>query len=187
MNKRYLGGVVVAIVLCCCDGFAAPRGLAGKERTDTVALKGFSDEGAGISFQYPRTLRRLAEPDNYREGDGRFLVAFQDERVSNPDIEPLCVSVFVVHHRLTMAYVMRNFAPMGFQDIPPKSKVFAGKKFYNYGRGGGGVDYPDEFITPSKDGFVVFFSYGTWDCLGPWPTSEMLGLEKVVLSSLETR
>ena len=186
MNKRYYGSVVVGMVLCGCDGFAAAESLAGKERTST-ALKRFSDEGAGISFRYPRTLRRVAEPDNYREGDGRFLVAFQGERVSGADIEPLCVSVFVVHHRLTMAYVMRNFGPTGLQDTPPKSKVFAGKKFYNYGRGGGGVDYPDEFITPSKDGFVVFLFYGPGVLPEVWPGEEILGLEKVVLSSVRTR
>ena len=47
-------------------------------------------------------------------------------------------------------------APTGLDDTPPATMRIAGRVFYFYGPGGGGVDYPDQYLMELSGKILAF-------------------------------
>jgi hypothetical protein len=76
-------------------------------------------------------------------------------------------------------------APTGLDDIPPATVRLGKRVFYFYGAGGGGVDYPDQYLM-ELNGKILSIQFG-----GPWkdsksPIEETKRLETKILSTLQT-
>jgi hypothetical protein len=76
-------------------------------------------------------------------------------------------------------------APTGLDDIPPATVRLGKRVFYFYGQGGGGVDYPDQYLM-ELNGKILSIQFG-----GPWkdsksPIEETKRLETKILSTLQT-
>jgi hypothetical protein len=94
---------------------------------------------------------------------------------------------------IAFAYIPKHFsmsqmqaccAPTG-ADEPPAPVRLGRHVFYFYGAGGGGVDYPDEYLM-EMNGKILLISFG-----GPWkesksPIEETKRLEPKILSTLQT-
>jgi hypothetical protein len=86
--------------------------------------------------------------------------------------------------RFSMSQMQTCCAPTG-ADEPPAPMRFGRHVFYFYGPGGGGVDYPDEFLI-EMNGEILVISFG-----GPWknsksPIEETRRLEPKILSTFQT-
>jgi hypothetical protein len=76
-------------------------------------------------------------------------------------------------------------APTGQDDTPPATVRLGKSVFYFYGPGGGGVDYPDQYLM-ELNGKILSIEFG-----GPWkdsksPIEETKRLETKILSTLQT-
>lgn len=76
-------------------------------------------------------------------------------------------------------------APTGLDDTPPATVHLGKRVFYFYGPGGGGVDYPDQYLM-ELNGKILAIEFD-----GPWkdskaPIEEMKRLETKILSTLQT-
>jgi hypothetical protein len=76
-------------------------------------------------------------------------------------------------------------APTGLDDTSPTTIHIAERVFYFYGPGGGGVDYPDDYLM-EINGKILSIQFG-----GPWkdsksPIEETKRLETTILSTLQT-
>jgi hypothetical protein len=76
-------------------------------------------------------------------------------------------------------------APTGLDDTPPAAMHLAGRLFYLYGPGGGGVDYADRYMMEIK-GKILSIQFD-----GPWkdsksPIDETKRIEPGILSTLRT-
>jgi hypothetical protein len=94
------------------------------------------------------------------------------------------ISFVYIPKTFSMRQMQTCCAPTG-ADEPPAPMRFGGHVFYFYGPGGGGVDYPDEFLI-EMNGKILLTSFG-----GPWknsksPIEEIRRLEPKILSTFQT-
>jgi hypothetical protein len=61
-------------------------------------------------------------------------------------------------HEFSIDY-LRRYAPTGLEFILPTSQKIGKYTFYIYGRGGGGVWYPDQYFTNLSGNILIILFY----------------------------
>jgi hypothetical protein len=141
----------------------------------------------------------LQFPPNYHEAPAPSPAEYSKTRVflgslilntlppgthGSPVNNKASISFVYIPKRFSMSQMQTCCAPTGADD-PPAPVRLGGHVFYFYGAGGGGVDYPDQYLM-EMNGKILSIQFG-----GPWkdsksPIEEMKSLETKILSTLQT-
>jgi hypothetical protein len=131
----------------------------------------------------PFTIEWLGEPGAGAE-IARNCSCYESRReASDSDREPADVQVCLLPGAFDLQKLIRE-APTGYE-TPPTPQLYGANVFYYYGRGGGGVAYPDVYYF-NVDGHALRIVFD-----GPYrdsnsPTDKTRAIEKVILSSFRT-
>jgi hypothetical protein len=118
--------------------------------------KTYVDRVHGFAFAYPPIYKRIRRPDreNWPEqataaAEGRW-VGLQHQR------SDARIDFILGDERFDLNSFVRN-APTGVE-FPPSWVIEGDNLFYEYGAGGGGVEYPDQFFfnLKGKTLYIVF-------------------------------
>src|SRR5262245_44744338 len=119
----------------------------GQDRPVTV----FADRNFGFEFSYPAAYRIAELPCSLAQsaairGWQSLLYASTGEARSDGNI-----SVILDRRRFSLATLKESYSRAGEE---PTRVRFGEYIFYYYGRGGGGVSYPDEYFY-NLDGYIL--------------------------------
>ncbi len=130
--------------------------------------KTYSDRTFGVAFRYPASLRPqplglLANPTR-SSGDKLLVMLGLPGSTQAPDSgEKLHLYVSFRNRPMTNRLLELEYAPTGYQDLPPERRTYGRHQVVFYGPGGGGVFYPDKFFVLCRGGFLRFAFYGPPD------------------------
>lgn len=101
------------------------------------------------------------------------------------DAEPAAIQVGLLPGAFDLRKLIRG-APTGY-DKPPDPQRFGANVFYYYGRGGGGVAYPDMYFFNLNGRALQIVFDGPYGGGSNSPTDKIQAVDKVILSSFRKR
>src|ERR1035441_1089811 len=111
-----------------------------------------------VSARFPRLGFELDYPANYHVKDlshdearrdatdrQQSLLYVRDVNAGN-DEDEAAIEIILDRRPFNMDTIRSRYSPTGLEDWSPAPARFGGNRFYYYGAGGGGVNYPDQFF-----------------------------------------
>ena len=152
----------------------------------------FVDHEDRFCFEYPpkyRVAPAVSAPGVTTGNATRFIgrlttVPSPSEVAPGADLKAATINVFAYGMPFRPEDLTKR-APTGDQDSPPKRIHAAHGEFYYYGRGGGGLDYPDVFYFGSRGRTFSIDFVGPYS-QGNTPDRETKRIEPEVLASFHS-
>jgi hypothetical protein len=149
----------------------------------------FLDDTHCFCFWYPPSYKRAATVHEYGFSKDGLLLATLSSSVQreafSSDREPAVVQVGLLSGAFDLQKLIRE-APTGY-DTPPAPQRFGANVFYYYGRGGGGVAYPDMYYFNLNGRALRIVFDGPYRGGSNSPTEQIQAVEKGILSSFRAR
>jgi hypothetical protein len=141
----------------------------------------YVNRAAGFSIWYPDPYRPIPLPppdagDKWRHWDKRLLL------LQRSDDKTAEIAITLDTRPFNLSTISHYHSPTGWDvDWPPKGPTIGHHTFYAYGGGGGGVDYPDQYIVRLRGRMLEIYFDGPYE--GKSPGGETPSLEPKILKT----